>query len=139
VCEVSDINNVTIVGRLGADPELKQAGGSQVCKMRVATSRKWKDKNTGEMTEQTQWHSIDVWGPQAESCAKFLTKGRQVGVVGEIQYSKVGEGSDAKFFTTIRARDVQFLGSGKGSGDTAPSDGPDIYVPSSQPDDNLGF
>jgi single-strand DNA-binding protein len=131
---MSDINNVTIVGRLGADPELKQAGSSQVCKMRVATSRKWKDKNTGEMREDTQWHSVDVWGPQAESCSKYLRKGQEVGVVGSIEYRKVGEGTDAKHFTTIRAGDVRF-GSGKGGGDSTPPSEPETYVPQGGSDD----
>lgn len=136
---MSDINNVTIVGRLGADPELKTfANGGSVCKMRVATSRKWKDKDTGEMREQTQWHSVDVFGPQSESCHKFLKKGRQVGVVGSVEYSKVGEGTDAKFFTTIRARDVQFLGSGKDGGVASTSE-PEVYIPSEQPNNDIPF
>lgn len=133
---MSDINIVTIVGRLGADPELKTfRNGGSVCKMRVATSRQWKDKETGEKKEATAWHSVDVFGPQAESCATYLKKGRQVGVVGSLEYSKVGEGSEAKFFTTIRADTVQFLGSKGDSPAREPGDDAETYVPTTKSDD----
>ena len=105
------LNQATLIGRLGADPETTQINGTTKTKMRLATSRKYKDKN-GELQEKTQWHTISVWGNQAETCARYLTKGRMICVVGEIEYSKSEKDGVEKWFTDIRANSVQFLPSG---------------------------
>ena len=105
------LNQATLIGRLGTDPEMTQVNGTNKTKLRIATSRKYKDKN-GELQEKTQWHNISVWGNQAESCAKYLTKGRMVCVVGEIEYSKSEKDGVERWFTDIRANSVQFLPSG---------------------------
>ena len=111
------MNKAIIQGNLGADPETKTFdNGDMVCKLRIATSRKWKDKTTGELNEKTTWHQVDVFGKQAESCAKYLSKGRAVLVEGEIDNRKVGEGDDARYYSSIRADRVHFLGGGKADG-----------------------
>ena len=106
------LNNVILCGNLGADPELKSMpSGDKVCELRLATSKKWTDKQ-GNKKEDTQWHNVSVFGNQAESCAKYLKKGRQVLVDGSIRYSKkdMSDGSK-RVFTSIVSRNVQFLGS----------------------------
>lgn len=122
---MSDLNDVKLIGCLGADPELRSlSSGTAVCKMRLATGKKWKDKNTDELKEQTQWHTITVFGKQGENCAQYLEKGRQIFVSGELRYSEVGEGDERKYFTEIVADNVIFLGSGGGGGSGEASEEP---------------
>ena len=110
------INEVRLLGNLGADPELRNTNGGQaVCELRVATSRRWEDK-AGAKQEATEWHRVVVWGKQAESCAQYLAKGRQVYVAGRIQTREWQDKEGNRRFTTeIVAQDVRFLG-GKGDG-----------------------
>lgn len=82
---MSSVNKVILIGHLGADPELRYTqGGNAVCSMRIATSEAWTDRD-GVKQERTEWHSVSVWGRQAESCAQHLKKGRQVFVEGRLQ------------------------------------------------------
>ncbi len=82
------INKVTLIGRLGSDPEIKRLeGGSTVGRFSVATSDSYKDKNN-EWQESTEWHNIVVWGSLAERAEKHLKKGMQVYVEGKITYRK---------------------------------------------------
>ena len=82
---MASINNVILVGNLGADPELRfTAAGRAVCNLRLATNRRWKDKE-GLWQEDTQWHRVVAWGATAERCGKVLRKGRLLMVVGRIQ------------------------------------------------------
>lgn len=111
---MSGINKVIIVGRLGADVESKALdSGKTVANMSVATSETWKDKD-GEKQEKTEWHRINIWGAQAENCARFLKKGSQVYVEGKIQTRKWqdNDGND-RYSTEIVASTVQFLDSKK--------------------------
>lgn len=105
------LNVCFIAGNLGADPTLRaMPNGQNVCGLRVATSEKWTDKS-GEKQEVTSWHSIDVFGRQAETCAQYLSKGRQVLIEGSIRYRKVEDAQGGtKYFTSIKAKNVQFLG-----------------------------
>ena len=109
---MSGVNKVILVGRLGRDPELKSFdSGKQVCEFSVATSRKDKDGN-----EHTEWHRVKVWGNSAEHCAKYLAKGREVYVEGELRTSKYTDKNGVeKYSTDVVAVPfgVQFLG-GKG-------------------------
>jgi single-strand DNA-binding protein len=111
---MSGVNKVIIVGRLGADPELKSVGnGQSVARLNVATSEMWTGKD-GQKQERTEWHRIVVWGKQAENCAKFLAKGRQVYVEGRLQtrsWEDTATGQK-KYATEIVANTVQFLGGG---------------------------
>jgi len=112
---MASYNRVTLVGNLGADPELKYAGDRPVANMSLATTETWKDKG-GQKQERTDWHRIVIWGPQAESCAKFLSKGRQCLVEGKIQYRTYEKDGQKKYITEIQAERVVFLGSGSGDG-----------------------
>ena len=110
---MSGINKVIIVGRLGADPEMKQIGsGSTVTRLNVATSESWTDKQSGQKQEKTEWHRITVWGKLAEICGKHLSKGRQVYVEGRLQTrSWEDQQGQKRYATEIVANTVQFLGS----------------------------
>jgi single-strand DNA-binding protein len=107
------VNKVILVGRLGADPDMRYTpSGQGVCEMRLATSESWNDKN-GQRQERTEWHRIVVWGKRAEVCSKYLSKGRQVYVEGRIQTRSYDDkDGNKRYITEIIAADVQFLGGG---------------------------
>ncbi|MBV71917.1 MAG: single-stranded DNA-binding protein [Myxococcales bacterium] len=82
---MSSVNKVILVGNLGADPEIRYTqGGQAVCNLRIATSENWNDRD-GNRQERTEWHSVTVWGKQAEICGQYLAKGRKVYLEGRIQ------------------------------------------------------
>lgn len=134
------VNKVILVGRLGADPEkLVTGSGKTVTRFNLATSEVWKDGG-GQKQERTEWHKIVVWGPQAETCAEYLTKGRQVYVEGRLQTRQWEAKDGGKRYTTeIVARSVQYLGSkndssAKSSGYSASSEAPSNDGPSFETD-----
>lgn len=108
------INKVIIIGNLGRDPELTSSkSGSQVCKLNVATARKWMSKQTNEMVEETEWHRVVVFGKQADNCEKYLSKGRSVYVEGRLKTSSYEDkDGNKKYSTDIIADTVRFLGGG---------------------------
>src|SRR3982750_317163 len=108
---MSGVNKVIIVGRLGADPELKTVtGGQSVARLSIATSENWTDKQ-GQKQERTEWHRVVVWGKLAELCGKYLTKGRQAYVEGRLQTrSWEDQQGQKKYSTEIVADRVQFIG-----------------------------
>ena len=111
------INKVILVGNLGADPETRyMPSGSAVTNLSVATSESWKDKQTGEQTERTEWHSVAIFDRLAEVAAEYLRKGSQVYIEGKLQTRKWQDrdGND-RWTTEIRASEMQMLG-GRGSG-----------------------
>jgi single-strand DNA-binding protein len=113
------INKVTLIGRLGRDPELKYtAGGTAYCRFSMATDDSWTDKNSGERQERTEWHNVVAWERLAEICGQYLAKGRLVYIEGSIQ-SRQWEDQDGNKRTSydIRARDMVLLGSPGGGGD----------------------
>lgn len=116
------INKVTLIGRLGRDPELKYTtGGTAYCRFSIATDDSWVDKNSGERQERTEWHNVVAWQRLAEICGQYLAKGRQVYIEGSIQ-SREWEDQDKNKRTSydIRARDVVLLGSpGGGAASTS--------------------
>ncbi len=118
---MASVNKAIVLGNLGKDPELRQtANGKAVTTLRVATNESWVDQS-GERQERTEWHSIVVWGRQAENCAQYLSKGRTVYVEGRLQTRKWQdkEGSD-RYSTEIVADRVQFIGGGRdAAGDAA--------------------
>lgn len=104
-----------VIGNLGKDPEIRYTGsGAAVCNFSLATNEVWFDKDK-QKQERVEWHNIVVWGRQAESCAKYLAKGRSVYVEGRIQ-TRSWEGTDGakKYMTEIVAEQVKFLGGGNG-------------------------
>lgn len=105
------VNKVIIVGRLGADPELKTLGSGQaVANFNLATSENWVDRD-GQKQERTEWHRIVVWGKLAEICRQYLSKGRQVFVEGKLQTRSWEDQQGQKRYTTeIVASNVQFIG-----------------------------
>jgi single-strand DNA-binding protein len=116
---MASVNKVIIVGNLGADPETRYLpSGEAVTNIRVATTDKWKDKQSGEMKEATEWHRISFFGRQAEIAGEYLKKGSQVYVEGSLRTRKWQdkEGQD-RYSTEIRADRMQMLGSRSGSGE----------------------
>ncbi|MEZ4872293.1 MAG: single-stranded DNA-binding protein [Bdellovibrionales bacterium] len=113
---MSGVNKVIIIGRLGADPEVKQiSSGNTVCTLSVATSENWNDRN-GQRQERTEWHRVVVWGKTAELCGKYLAKGRQVYLEGRLQTRSWEDQQGQKRYTTeVVANTVQFLGGGSPS------------------------
>jgi single-strand DNA-binding protein len=112
---MAGINKVMIIGRLGADPEVKSVGqGSTVATLNIATSETWAGKD-GQKQERTEWHRVVAWGKLAEICGKHLAKGRQVYVEGRLQTRQWEDPQGQKKYTTeIIAQTVQFLGSASG-------------------------
>ena len=83
---MSGVNKVIIIGHLGRDPEMKYTpSGVPVANFSIATSETWKDKNTGEKQEKTEWHRIVAWNRLAEICGEYLKKGSQVYLEGKLQ------------------------------------------------------
>jgi len=114
---MAGVNKVIIIGNLGADPELKTTNsGTSVCRLSVATTRSWKNKDSGELQSETEWHRITVWGKTADHCNNYLAKGRQVYVEGRLRTSSYEQDGIKKWSTEIVADEVQFLGS-KSDGD----------------------
>jgi single-strand DNA-binding protein len=110
---MSGVNKVIVIGRLGADPEVKTVGsGQQVARLSVATSENWTDRE-GQKQERTEWHRIVAWGKLADLCGKYLVKGRQVYIEGRLQTRSWEDPQGQKRYTTeIVANNVQFLGTG---------------------------
>lgn len=114
---MAGINKVIIVGNLGKDPEIKSMpNGGAVCNITVATSETWKDKNTGDKQEKTEWHRIVMFRKLAEIAGEYLKKGAQVYIEGKLQTRKWQDqqGQD-RYTTEIVADQMQMLG-GRGNG-----------------------
>lgn len=110
------LNKVTLIGRLGKDPEVKSLQtGQTVAKFSLATSEKWRDKD-GKFQERTEWHNVVVWGKLAEICAQNLTKGRTAFVEGKIQTRSWDDKGSKKYVTEIVAEKVIFMDDQKQSG-----------------------
>ena len=123
---MASVNKVILVGNLGRDPELRYTqGGSAVTNFTLATNEKWRDKD-GNNQERTEWHRVVVWGRQAETCAEYLAKGRQVYLEGRLQTRQWEDKEGNKRWTTeVVAQRVQFLGSKpSGTSDRAPEFAP---------------
>lgn len=113
------VNKVILVGNLGADPEVRYtAGGSAITSIRIATSESWKDKQTGEQQERTEWHRIKFFGRLAEIAGEYLKKGRQVYIEGSLRTDKYTDKDGVERYSTdIIANEMQMLGGvGEGGG-----------------------
>lgn len=106
------INKVILIGNLGADPEKRTTpSGLTICTLRLATSESWKDKNTGEMQERTEWHRIVLFDKLAEIADRYLHKGSQVYLEGRLQTRKwQDQGGQERYTTEIVVSDMQMLG-----------------------------
>jgi single-strand DNA-binding protein len=118
---MASVNKVIIVGNLGRDPEMRAfPSGDQVANVTIATTDKWKDKQTGEMREATEWHRVVFNGRLAEIVGQYLRKGSQVYVEGSLRTRKwTDQSGQEKYTTEIRADQMQMLGSRQGMGQPA--------------------
>lgn len=103
------LNKVMLLGRLGKDPELKNAGGIDICNFSVATSKTWKDE-AGEKQEKTQWTDVVAFRKLAEIAGKYLAKGRQVYVEGELSTRTYEKDGVKKWRTEVIAQNILFVG-----------------------------
>ena len=115
------INKVILIGHLGADPETRaMPSGMTVANMRLATTESWKDKQSGEQQERTEWHNVALFGRLGEIAAEYLRKGSQVYIEGRLRTRKWQdkEGRD-RYTTEIVANEMQMLGGRGGAGGAA--------------------
>lgn len=109
---MASVNRVTLVGNLGADPEVTNTTtGQVVAKVSLATTDRYKDKNTGEMKETTEWHRLVFWNDLASTVGKWLKKGSQIYVEGRIKYGQyIGNDGITRYTTDIVVNVLQMLG-----------------------------
>jgi len=109
---MAGVNKVIIVGNLGRDPEIKYTQSNvPVANFSVATTESWKDRNTGEWQEKTEWHRIVAWRHLAERAEKYLRKGKQVYIEGKIETRKwTGQDGNDRYTTEIIAQQLMLLG-----------------------------
>lgn len=112
------MNKVILIGNLGADPETRaMPSGTTVANLRIATSESWRDKQTGEQQERTEWHRVALFGRLAEIAGEYLKKGSQVYIEGSLRTRKWQDkqGND-RYSTEIVGNELQMLGGRGGSG-----------------------
>jgi len=126
------INKVELIGNLGADPEVKaMPSGGNVVNLRLATTRRWKDRNTGERKDATEWHRVVCFNRTADIAAQYLKKGSQVYIEGRLQTRKwqAQDGTD-RYSTEVVANSLTMLGSksdsDRGGYDAASDDKADV-------------
>ena len=135
------INKVILVGNLGADPEVRYTqSGSPVANLRIATSDRWKDKQSGEPQERTEWHRVVLFGRLGEIAEQYLKKGSQVYIEGRLQTRKwQGQDGQDRYSTEIVGNDMQMLG-GRGGADAGgyASRGDNLYQAAPEPQQSGG-
>lgn len=108
---MAGLNKVMLIGNLGRDPEIKYSqSGIAVCNLAIATSEQWTDRNSGERQEKTEWHRVVVFGKQAETCEKYLSKGSKIYVEGRLQTRSWEKDGQTHYTTEIVVSNFQFLG-----------------------------
>jgi single-strand DNA-binding protein len=112
------INKVILIGNLGADPETRaMPSGTTVANLRVATSESWRDKQTGEQQERTEWHRVAFFGRLAEVAGEYLRKGSQVYIEGSLRTRKwQDKQGNERYSTEVIGNDLQMLGGRAGAG-----------------------
>ena len=147
------VNKVILVGNLGADPDKRSTqGGTTITTLSVATSETWRDKQTGEQRERTEWHRVKLFGKLGDIAADYLAKGRQVYIEGSIRTDKYTDKQGVeRYATDIIANDMQMLGgpgqggsqgggySGGYSGGSRPASSPAASGPAPSPGNDNGF
>jgi len=115
---MASVNKVIVLGNLGRDPEVRYTpNGSAVCNLRIATTRNWKSKDSGEKMEETEWHSVVLYDRQAEIAGEYLKKGRPVYIEGRLKTRKWTDKEGVERYTTeIVADSMQLLGGREGGG-----------------------
>ncbi|MEJ5027621.1 MULTISPECIES: single-stranded DNA-binding protein [Comamonas] len=127
---MASVNKVIIVGNLGRDPEIRTfPSGDQVANVTIATTDRWRDKNSGENKEATEWHRVVFNGRLAEIVGQYLRKGSQVYVEGSLRTRKWTDQATGqeRYATEIRADSMQMLGSRQGQGGGGGQGGGDDY------------
>jgi single-strand DNA-binding protein len=131
------LNKVILIGNLGADPEVRyMPAGGAVTNISLATTRRWKDKQTGERRDATEWHRIVFFNRLAEIAGEYLKKGSQVYVEGRLQTRKwQGQDGQDRYTTEIIAEEMHMLGSRSGGTSSFGTDQPQAgySAPSSKP------
>lgn len=139
----NDINQVVLVGRLTRDPELRTLpSGASLCQLGIASNENYKDGD--EWKERANFIDVTVWGRQAESCAEYLSKGRQVCIHGNLRYrSWTNDNGDKRSKLEVNARQVQFLSDGSGgkkhTDDDVPYDDEPVAATAGADDDDIPF
>ena len=115
---MASVNKVIIVGNLGKDPEVRyMPSGSAICNANIATTRTWKNKESGDKNEETEWHRVVFFDRQAEVAGEYLKKGSSVYVEGRLKTRKWTDKEGVERYTTeIVAEVMQLLGSRQGAG-----------------------
>jgi single-strand DNA-binding protein len=119
------VNKVILVGNLGADPETRYtASGAAITNIRIATSESWRDKQTGENQERTEWHRVVFFSRLAEIAGEYLRKGSQVYIEGSLRTRKwQGQDGQDRYTTEVVANEMQMLGGRGGEADQRPAGG----------------
>jgi single-strand DNA-binding protein len=106
------VNKVILVGNLGADPEVRHTtSGGVITTLRIATSESWKDKQTGQQQERTEWHRVKLFGRLAEIAGDYLRKGRQVYIEGSLRTEKYTDSAGVERYTTdVIGNEMQMIG-----------------------------
>ena len=107
------INKVILVGTVGRDPEIRSfaANSGTITNISLATSEVWKEKQTGQATEQTEWHRVTAWGKTADIIEKFVNKGKEVAIEGKLSYRSYDDKEgNKKYVTEITAHEILLLG-----------------------------
>ncbi|WP_440996849.1 single-stranded DNA-binding protein [Arhodomonas sp. SL1] len=147
------VNKVILIGNLGADPEVRYApSGNAVTNIRVATTEQWRDRNSGERQERTDWHRVVFFNRLAEIAGEYLRKGSKVYIEGQLQTRKwQGQDGQDRYTTEVVAREMQMLDSRGGGGGAprsesrgAPADGEGVAERAPEPpqddfDDDIPF
>ena len=137
----SGINKVILLGNLGADPELRTtAGGDAVATISIATSDSWKDKNTGEEQQKTEWHRVVFFRRMAEVVGQYLKKGSSVYIEGQLQTNSYEDKNtgEKKYSTQIVARDMQMLGN-RNNSETQSNSSEESSMDQTPMDDEIPF
>jgi single-strand DNA-binding protein len=119
------VNKVILIGNLGADPETRaMPSGATVANLRIATTESWRDKQSGEQQERTEWHRVALFGRLAEVAGEYLRKGSQVYIEGSLRTRKwQDKQGNERYSTEIVGNDMQMLGGRGGGGAGAPAGG----------------
>jgi len=130
------LNKVTLIGNLGADPDARlMPNGSQVVTLSIATTRRWKDKQSGERRDKTEWHRVVMFNKLAEVANQWLKKGSQIHIEGRLQTRKWQDQNGTDRYTTEIVSNEMIMLGGKGSDTNPAPQPPTAGQPQTAPDD----